>query len=297
MGEIVPFVPRATHDALTNLREFVEHVRTTLRPFGRADNKFEASAWRVFGLTSKNNKLQYLYFTQLGMEIRGSKGKPATVVSESLLRQPFLGFAKALIAYMHAMRQTTAIGERLQALRYFEAALYEVTGVADPSATTPLVLNRACQLMEESTAHRTAHSRGNQLELMYGFIGDLGIVTTRTAWRNPVPAPQHVRNRVGKEFDDARRRKLPAPAAMEAMAEIFTSSTTDPLEIATSSLFALMLCSPDRAEEALNVPVDCLIPDWNDPNTGELGTGLRWFPAKGGAPTVKTIIPSMRTMR
>lgn len=296
MGKVTPFVPRATQDASTNLREFVEHVRTTLQPFGRADNKFEANAWRILGLTSKNNKLQYVYFTKLGMEIRGSKGKPATVVSQSLLRQPFLGFAKALIAYMHAMRQTTAIGERLQTLRYFEAALYEVTGIADPSATTPLVLNRACQLMEGRLAHRTAHSRGNQLELMYNLIGDLGIVTTRTTWRNLVPPPHQVRNRVGKEFDDARRRKLPDPTAMEAMAEIFTSSTTDPLEIATSSLFALMLCAPDRAEEALFVPLDCLIPDWNDPDTGEIGTGLRWFPAKGGAPTVKTVIPSMRTI-
>ena len=295
MGEIVPFVPRAEHDALQNLREFVEHVRTHLTPFGNVANEFDANAWRIFGLTAKNNKRQYLYFTRLGMEtIRGSKGKPATFITESLLRQPFLGFAKALVAYMHAMRQITAIGDRLQALLYFEAALFEVTGVADPSATTPQVLNRACQLMGERLARRTAYSLGNQLELLYKMMCELGLVTTSSAWKSPLLSPQQTRNRVGELFDNTRRKKLPNPVAMEFMAEIFTSSTTDKLEIAASSLFALMLCSPERADEALHAPVDCLIPEWKDPDTGDVGTGLRWFPAKGGAPTIKTIPPSMR---
>ena len=210
MGEIVPFVPRAEHDALQNLREFVEHVRTHLTPFGNVANEFDANAWRIFGLTAKNNKRQYLYFTRLGMEtIRGSKGKPATFITESLLRQPFLGFAKALVAYMHAMRQITAIGDRLQALLYFEAALFEVTGVADPSATTPQVLNRACQLMGERLARRTAYSLGNQLELLYKMMCELGLVTTSSAWKSPLLSPQQTRNRVGELFDNTRRKKLP----------------------------------------------------------------------------------------
>lgn len=293
MADIIQFVPRATLEAEKNLGDFIELCRTQLKPFGRDDIVFDANTWRIRGLTSKGNAMQYLYFTRLGHELRGSNGKPAILTAEVLMREPFLGFAKALISYMHAMQPTKAIGPRRQAFRYLEAALVEVNGTANPTLASPEVLNHACALMLRKTGHGTAYSHSVDLSIIYSFMVKLGLVTAPSSWISFIKPPQHTRRRVGKVFDEIRNKKLPNPTALEAIAEIFNSSTSDSTEIAVSSLCALMLCSPDRATEVLYLSHNCLISDWKDPETGEVGTGLEWFPLKGGKPMVKTVIPSM----
>lgn len=290
MADIIAFVPRATHDAQTNLHDFIKLCRTHLKPFGR-DIDFEEDVWDITSLTGKSQRYNsHLCFTRHGIRVRGRRGKSPVVGTETLLYEPFRFFAKSLISYMHGMRPTTNIKVRFEAFRYLEAALHELTGSACPTATTPQVLNRACALMMNTAAYDTS----KQLELIFRFMVQLGIVTAPSSWRPPIRPPQIRRNRIGKEFDEERSKKLPEPAALEALAQIFTSSSSDSREIAVSSICALMLCSPDRITEALHLPYDCLIPDWKDPDTGELGTGLRWFPLKGATPMIKTIIPSMR---
>lgn len=293
MADIITFVPRATHDAQANLRDFVELCRTRLKPFGR-DFDFDQDVWETTGLAGKSQRNNsYLCFTQLRFRMRSGRGMHKAIDAETLFREPFRSFAKALISYLHGMRPTKAIRIRYVAFRYLEAALYEMTGAACPTDTTHQVLNRACALMMETTAHSTAYNSSKQLELIYRFMVQLGLVAVPSTWRPPICPPQSRRNRVGKEFDAERSKKLPSPAALEALAQIFTSSSDDPHEIAVSSICALMLCAPDRITEALHLPIDCLTPDWKDLDTGELGTGLRWFPLKGAAPMIKTIIPSM----
>ncbi len=135
---------------------------------------------------------------------------------------------------------------------------------------------------------------GKSLEYVYKKMVELELVAVPSSWSSIIPARAQSYNRIGKEFDLERQRKLPSPLALEAMAEIFNSDSDDALEIFSSSICALMLCSPDRSIEMLYAPRDILTPDWVDKKTGEVGTGLRWYPAKGARPTVKTVIPSMR---
>lgn len=302
MIEPIRFIPRASLAAQTNLAEFVELVRLRFTPM-HACNRFEDYAWSVQGLASNGSSQQFVYFSQLGVEPKKHykdrkrvKGRPADIPRELQLREPFDIFAKAMFIYLHAWETSTGIVERIAALRLLEAALYEVGGSTCPTTTTPEVLNRACALAVTvaKLGESAAYARGKQLELIYRYMVELGLVTVPSEWVCSLRRPQYTRNRVGKQFEVERQKKLPSPQALEALATIFNSDSSNPREIFASSACALMLCDPDRSVEVLFAPMDVLAPDWTDPVTGEVGTCLRWYPAKGAAPMTKTVIPSMR---
>lgn len=299
MTEPIRFIPRIARDAKFNLAAFVDFVRTRFKLL-LSNNCFDAYAWSVVGLVSTGQRQSFIYFTQMGVEpnkhYRGSrmKGIPAQVPEELLLREPFLSFAKALFIYLHSWETTTSLSTRVTALRYLEVTLHELNGSACPTATTPEVLNKACGLADKSVGKGYAYSIGKQLEIFYCYMVELGLVAVPSTWICPLPPPQSVRNRVGKQFDEERKSKLPSPQALEALAAIFNSDCNVPKEIFATSVCALMLCNPDRAVEVLFAPLDILASDWKDPETGEVGTVLRWYPAKGAPPMTKTVIPSMR---
>lgn len=293
MTDIIAFVPSANHDAKTNLLDFIELCKKHLKPLNR-NIAFEQDIWETSGLDGKSQQYNsHLCFTRLGVRVHGQQKKPPIVHAETLLRNPFKPFAKAMIIYMHGMKPTKNIRIRYEALRYLEEALNKITGSTCPTATTPQVLQHACSLMIDTTCLSTAYNCSKQLELIFKFMGNLGLLTVPTIWNQTISPPQIRRNRVGKEFDSERSKKLPSPAALEALAEIFVSTSDNSREIAISSICALMLCAPDRISEVLNLPLNCITPNWKDPESRESGSGLRWFPLKGASPMVKTVIPSM----
>lgn len=300
MTEPVRFIPLATLDAQANLGAFIELVRTRFTLL-RANNRFEDFGWSVEGLVHKGGTHRFVYFTQAGVEPKNYysnqkrvKGHPAEIPEDRLLRGPFCNFAKAMLAYLHAWETSTALPDRLGALRHLETALHELNGTTCPTAATPEVLNLACRYAAEAVCSTSAYARGKQLEMIYRYMVELGLLAVPTDWVCPLKSPERVRNRVGERFDAERQKKLPSPQALEALGAIFSSDSNDPREIFASSACALMLCDPDRSVEVLFAPQDILAPDWTDPKTGEIGSGLRWYPAKGAAPMIKTVIPSMR---
>lgn len=299
MSEPISFVPRSTLNAKANLADFVEWVQSRL-PALKEGNYFEDNAWSIEGLGAKGGTNKFIYFTKRGVNPLQhypngkKKGVPAQVPEALLLDEPFRAFSKALLVYLHAWERATTFGRRLTAFRYLESALLERTGNLCPTATTPEILNRACAMaMEDGGSTRPAET-GNFLAYMYRKMVELGLVAVPSQWVSPIRQTNSGRSRVGKQFDEERRKKLPSPLALEALATIFNTESDDISEIFASSACALMLCAPDRAVEVLFAPSDIFTSDWHDPDTGEVGIGLRWFPAKGGAPMVKTVIPSMR---
>lgn len=299
MTEPIRFIPRTTLDAQANLAVFVDFVQTRFTPL-QTRNRFEEHAWSVDGLIALGNHTKFVYFTQLGVKASNHyggkhiKGHPAKVPEELLLREPFCSFAKAFLIYLHCWETTVAVSSRVSTLRYLEAALQELNGSTCPTATSPEVLNRACALAVETVGESTAYAAGKQLKIFYRYMVELGLVAMSSDWECPLRPPQLARNRIGKQFDEERQKKLPSPLALEALAAIFNSDSNDPTEVFSTSVCALMLCDPGRSVEVLFSPLDILASDWIDPDTGEVGTVLRWYPAKGAAPTVKIVIPSMR---
>ncbi|SHM86793.1 hypothetical protein SAMN05192549_10360 [Duganella sacchari] len=297
MNNIVRFVPRSTLDAEANLNDFIHLMRVSGNPLGVNDNRFEHEAWSIAGLDVKGGDRKFVYFAQLGFDARGhrkGKGKPSDVPDALLMREPFRSYAKALLIHLHRWEKPAALPYRLDAFRYVEAALYEVNECSCPTVISPEVMNRAMALSIKDLSHNTACQIAWNLNLIYRASVELGLLAAPSLWTPPIHSPRQIRNRVGEQFDFDRQKKMPSPLALQALAEIFNSSTDDPNAIFASSICALMLCSPDRAVEMLYAPLDIVTPDWTDPDSGEVGTGLRWFPAKGAKPMVKTVIPSMR---
>lgn len=293
MADIVLFEPRTTLDAKVNLRDFIELCRTQIRPFG-CDIAFDENVWNISGLGTKvgNHGAEFLRFTSLKYSDTGR-----LMVSRKdgvVMEEPFLSFSKAILSYMHGMNPTVQNKRRVAALRYLEIALRTQTGTNCPTATTPQVLNFACQQMMDSLSENTAYDYSSQLESIYNYMIKMHLVAVPTSWRNIVPYSQntHIRSRVGKKFDEERNKKLPSPAALTGLAQIFSSPNNTKKDTVVSSASALLICSPDRISEVLHLPVDCIATE-RKTSAGEVGCGLRWFPAKGAVPMIKWVIPSM----
>lgn len=293
MADIVLFEPRTALDAKTNLSDFIELCRTQIRPFG-CDIAFDDNVWNISGCGTKvsNHGSEFLRFTSLKYSDTGSLkvSKKSGVVME----EPFLSFSKAMLSYMFGMNPTVTNKRRIAALRYLEIALRSQTGINCPTATTPQVLNFASQQMMDFLSENTAYDYSCELEAIYGYMIKLQLVTVPTSWRNIVPYGQntHIRSRVGEKFDEERKKKLPSPAALTGLAQIFSSPNNTKKDTVVSSASALLICSPDRISEILHLPVNCIATE-RKISTGEFGCGLRWFPAKGASPMIKWVIPSM----
>lgn len=297
MSNTIDLVPLNVLKAQKNLKAFIERMRN-LGGLGIKANSFEKDAWNVTGLLAKGMS-GYVYFGRLEYNFRiykvNGRGAAATVPADLAMREPFRSFAKAVLTYWHEVAPATAISARIMALRCLEAALFEFDSCTCPTKIIPMVMDRAVQIaLGGGRNERTASELAKYLSSLYEYLVDLDLLATPDDWKSPLRNPGSSSNRVGAEFDKARQKKLPDPEALYALAEIFCDDGTDVKATFTSSAAALMLCAPDRGSELLFSPANLLCEDWVDPDTGQVGTALRWFPVKGGAPSTKTVIPSMR---
>jgi hypothetical protein len=83
---------------------------------------------------------------------------------------------------------------------------------------------------------------------------------------------------------------MPSAAGLEVLPKIFNTATSTHDKF-TISIIALLLCAPNRINEVFMLPYDCEVT--RKDKDGNEQYGLRWFPAKGAAPMIKWVIPSM----
>lgn len=285
MAEIVLFTPRAELDAVANLSGFVDMCRSKLTVFG-ADLPFQNDVWDVtesIATKGKGGKRERITFSN------------AATVDEKApetMREPFLSFAKAYVRYMHGMRPTKIIHNRVAALRAIEAALLENSSVPDPVQIDSRILNRAAQIVSDRFSDGAGYRVGGQIEMLGTFLAQNRLTYVPVNWRNPIKRPSSA-VRVGKEFDERRAEKMPSSAALDALPRIFRLAT-EPAEMITVSVAAILLASPDRISEVLTLPEACEV---REPRRGqEDAYGLRWWPAKGAEPMVKWLVPSMASV-
>lgn len=281
MADLITFVPRADLDAQANLAGFIDLCRTQLKIFGES-LPFAEDRWDVSS----------------AVELKGRACPPRLVFSSFatcddnepfMMREPFKSFAKAYLRYTCGTQPTQAMSMRMRALRALEAALCEA-GTADPVQTTAHALNRAAQMVGERHAPNTAYNTGIRLEALSNFLCDNGLIAVPTRWRSPVKKPKN-QNKVGKDGDEHRAKKMPSQAALNALPGIFRLAT-NAADVLVSSATAILCSAPDRINEVLLLPVNCEVrKKWKD--SGEDVYGLRWWPAKGAEPMVKWMIPSM----
>nr|WP_315168522.1 integrase [uncultured Deefgea sp.] len=285
MSEIVLFTPKAELDAMANLRGFVDVCRNKITVFG-ADLPFQENVWDVtesVAIQGRGGKRERITFSSA-----------ATVdekVSE-MMHEPFLSFAKAYVRYMHGMRPTKAIHNRMAALRAIEAALLENGAAPDPIRIDSRVLNRAAQIVVDRFSDAAAYRVGGQIEMAGEFLAENRLTSVAVSWHNPIKRPSSA-VRVGKEFDERRVEKLPSAAALDALPRIFRLAT-EPADVITVAVTAILLSSPDRISEVLILPEACEVRESRKGK--EDAHGLRWWPAKGAEPMVKWLVPSMASV-
>ena len=281
MNNLVTFVPQADLDARANLMAFIDLCRTRLTVFGQSLD-FEADFWDVSDTIKLAGKLKRLRLIYSNLD---TCNEPMRV----MMREPFKSFAKSYMRYEHGMNPTHDVGKRILALRALEAALLE-TGTADPVRIDRHVLNRAAQRLGERTAATTAYRTGCQLEKIANFLCDNRLIAVPTRWRNPLRRPSDA-VRVGKEADERRLAKMPSQAALDALPQVFQLATS-PGDVLVSSVIAILCSAPDRISEVLQLPVNCEVRQQRE-GSEEPAYGLRWWPAKGAAPMVKWVVPTM----
>jgi hypothetical protein len=286
MSDLILFKPKAELDASENLRGFINSCRNELTVFG-ADLPFDESAWDItdsINLKGHGNKRHRLVFSNL-----------ATVNDKApdSMAEPFLSFAKAYFRYMQGLRPIAGTGPRLVALRVLEAALKENGGDADPTRSDILIFNRAAQMIVDKYSDAAAYRMGGQLEMLADFLADNKLTIIPARWRNFIKRPGDA-VRVGKEFDERRKDKMPSQVALDTLPRIFRNAV-EPIDVIVSSVAAMLCASPDRISELLSLPLDCEVLQKNN-KTGDEAYGLRWWPAKGADPMVKWVVPSMASV-
>lgn len=282
VAKVIHFAPRADLDAQANLDAFVYVCREKLTVFG-ADLPFESDTWN---LSSYIN----LKATRTTLRILFSSWETAQGRASQSMREPFLSFAKSFVRFQHAMRPTRAIGQRIAALRALEAALVE-EGSASPVHARQETFYRAAQLAQDRFTPAVAYRVGVQLEAISTFLNEKRLVSVPSRWHNPIKRPRSDSARVGKEFDERRRGKLPSPAALNALATAFRVASS-PKDLVATSVAAILCSAPDRINEVLLLEEHCEVTQ-RSASAKEAEYGLRWRPSKGADPMVKWVVRSM----
>lgn len=270
-GEIVEFKPRRELEAEANLREFVRVCREELAVFGR-DLDWDSAHWPAAGVA----------FGNLDQKTR-------TLDPDNVMREPFLGFAKAYFRYQQGHKPTKTKQE-LRALKCVERALTEFTGRAEVHSLSGSVLDRAADLARQAWSRGQAYRAGQEMQRLANFVSEKELVPGQIDWRNPIGRPRDT-VRTGEKAKQEREKKLPAEDALDALASIFASEPSSPRDTFTTCVCAMLLCAPSRVSEILSLTENCEV--WDRDSSGKQVYGWRFQPGKGAAPMVKWIPDNM----
>lgn len=281
MSDLVLFKPLAEKTAQENLDAFIDLCRNKLAVFGK-DLPFDDFIWDITDTSvqskGKNSRKRILFSSWDTVDDPSPRSMP----------EPFVAFAKAYVLYQHGLKSIVDQGVRVAPLRAICAALTEIEKVS-PLDIDGHVLNRAAQLIKDRNKPERAYRLGLQLQAISQFLTKKRLVKTPLNWKSHIKRPSDTQ-RVGKEFDERRKEKLPSATDLDAVAQAYRLAK-EPGDVIITSIAAIMCSTPDRISEILTLRADCehhdRLPD------GQEVYGLRYWPAKGADPMIKFVIPSM----
>ena len=270
-AEIFLFKPQAAISAHENLNAFISKCRTELTVFGD-DLKWESVVWP-----------NIVVYSKLGCTTR-------TPSKEEEMDPLYMEFAKAYFRYQQGHKPTGTKNES-KALRTIEAALIQVTGVADIQNISFAVLDEAASLARQHYSKGAAYHCGREIERLAAFVSENKLVPADVqSWRNPIKRASD-KNKTGVEGKADRDKKLPDERALNALAEIFASSPSDERDVFTTATFALLMSAPSRISEVLTLPADCEV--FETDREGIERYGWRFFSGKGFEGDIKWIPTAM----
>jgi len=274
LANILDFVPEQERSPQENLAEFIRVCKEEVTVFGKNLN-WQDNVWTSARLLFGN------------LEHTKRKLTPAITLAE-----PFLDFAKAYVRYGY-MHNRVHPARKMQALKCLERALIDCNDFPDMQFLTFGVLDRAAVLARAHYGSACAYGIGRHLELLSTFVSAKKMVPLRLDWKNPIPRP-NAAVRTGIEARKMREKKLPSNEVLNALADIFAKNPQVDRDIFTTSVFAMLLCTPSRISEVLALQEDCEIRETK--RDGSTAYGWRFKPAKGGPPMIKWIPDSMASL-
>ena len=282
------FEPIETLTSSDNLQRFITMCRDELSIFGETF-AFDEDIWDISSFVEEKGSKKRIVAIFSSYAFATSNNKKVTTKNLISMQVPFLHFAKAYFRYRFSIRPFKATGSILEPLRILELALINIKRNANPNEIDNFVLDEAVRLTKKHYQDARAYRIGGILASIGKFLAEKQLTRMPINWKNPIRRP-HDTTRVGKKADDRRNQKMPSTAGLEVLPEIFNTATSTHDKL-TTSIIALLICAPNRINEVFMLPYDCEVTRKDKESNEQYG--LRWFPAKGAAPMIKWIIPSM----
>lgn len=256
-----------SHDRLDSyIREGKEIFHSYDFPFKWEDNK-----WRGFGI-----------FKSL---LKREKGRN----QRKEMDEGFRDFCKALLIHKHMLNPSISYSSLISAMWLLDISFKEKYSVADIRVIDEKVFDRAFDIAKSLYKPTTLFNISSKLEKISEIIFQNGFASkVYLKWKSPVRAPtpelygsfEHLISEEGK---------LCGLKSIEALAAIFAKddSKLSDQDIFTTSVFALLMCTPSRITEILSLPCDC---EYHaiDQN-GIERVGLRFYSLKGYGANIKWI--------
>ena len=278
MGEPALFRPKPALDAEARVAGFIRHARADLTVFG-ADLDWDAPRWTLHGVARVSGR---------GKPIRVNWGHPLKKVCLSVDDYAPLGarnvdFFKAYLRYYYGFAPLMSPGQMLSAIRLLDKALCR--------SDTPVVearpdrFNFAAAACRPHYGRETAYRIGNQLQAIARFLDDHRFVVRPLVWTSPIRKP-HGWDRIGRQAERRRARKLPSERAIAALGTAYRRAR-DPMDVLATSAYALLLVTHSRISELHRL--DAYACEVELFENGQPRYGLRWYPSKGGQPETRWI--------
>jgi hypothetical protein len=282
MSAVASFKLRSRIDADAKVEAFILNARNGLAAFG-ADIDFDSDCWDItsHSFAKGDRRVRagrvHLFFDKVP---DGKRAGPAYN-----LRM----FAKAYVRSQTAHLSASVV---LRAVKAFEAlgAAMEKIGIDFLADCDAACFDAAVSYLVADGTALTTDATGPRLGQIARFLDrNMLCIHPIGRWRY-IKQRRSQSGRVGDAFEARRRRSLPDPEAIDALAQAFRLAS-DPRDVLATSVAAILCSAPERINELLNLSANCEVTQIGD--DGREYLGLRWAGSKGYADHVKLILPGM----
>jgi len=282
MTTVTRLKPRALRDAQAKLDAFIANARNELTAFGK-DLEFDSDCWDVTEhyLAQGDRRAKQARVRFFFIKVPGAGGQTLSPKVRAL--------AKAYVRSELAQRSASAALRAVQAFHVLGIAMRKqrLASAAEIDRTT---FDAAVTAMDDGRGDASLDGIGFRLGQIARFLEDRMLCAHTTGtWRYAMRRGSTY-GRIGEAFEARKRRLMPAPAALDALARAFHLAS-DPRDVLITSVAAILCAAPERFNEVLALPADCEV---DVPGDGEVRhLGLRWAGSKGYDGHVKLILPGM----
>jgi hypothetical protein len=262
-----------------NIQNFIDECKNELDLWNSDYFEWDSIYWDISGYFEFRSRPVNSISRLIFCTYESTKNKKHK--DKIILPEPFCSFAKSYIRKSQTNKKTKSVFLHLQALRLIEFALRSRTKKSDIKYISTDIMDDIVFIIKDSSSYSDIVCA---LQIIYDFIRKNQLSLSTLPWSAPKTKSKSQFHKYSMDEEAIKRReeKLPTSECLYAIAKIFTQSN-NPVDVLGSSIAVLLLSNPCRIGEVLTQSYDLEVHNF----LGEGSYGLRWFPEKGGEPSVK----------